>query len=215
ANSLFAYEADGYFQSQEEVDAWATQDGNTGPGDIKYIDQDGDGTISAPNDLIYAGTDNPRYSFGLNLGAAWQGFDLSVFVQGVGKRKYYLNEGVVGTFLNPWNSWSWKLQNDYWTPDNPDARFPRPLLGGDHNYQFSTHWIQDASYIRLKNLQVGYNLPASLLENAGIQSARIYFSGRDLWEATNLILFDPEVSSTNGRVYPLNRTYSLGLNITF
>jgi TonB-linked SusC/RagA family outer membrane protein len=215
ARSIFAFEADGYFSSEQEIENWAQQGGNLGPGDVRYVDQDGDGVISAPNDLIHAGTLDPRYSFGIDLGAAWRGFDLSVFLQGVGKRNYYLDSNAVGIFLQPWVGNSWEAQNDYWTPENPDARFPRPLLRGFHNYRFSTHWIQDASYIRLKNLQVGYSIPTSVLEKVGIQSARVYFNGRDLWEATDLILFDPEVNTTNGRVYPLNRSYALGLNITF
>lgn len=214
-NSIFAYEADGYFQTEEEVDNWAFQNANTSPGDIKYIDQDGDDVISAPNDVIFAGTTNPRYSYGINLGASWNGFDLSLFFQGVAKRSFYLDQNILAAFRNPWDNSSFEAQNDYWTPENPDARFPRPLLQGNQNWVNSTHWLQDASYIRLKNFQFGYNLPSSLLQKIRFEAVRVYFSGEDLWERTGLILFDPEISSTNARVYPLNRSYSLGLNITF
>ena len=214
-NAIFAYEADGYFQTQEEVDNWAFQNPNTGVGDIKYVDQDGDGKISVPNDVIFAGTTNARYSYGINVSANWNGFDLSMFFQGVAKRNYYLNSNVLGAFRNPWDNWSFSVQNDYWTPENLDARFPRPLLQGNHNWEFSTHWLQDASYIRFKNFQLGYDLSQNLLKNLDVQTLRIYFSGEDLWEKTNLIVFDPEVSRQDARVYPFNRVYSVGLNVTF
>lgn len=88
-------------------------------------------------------------------------------------------------------------------------------FSGNLNYEFSDYWVQDASYIRLKNLQIGYSFPKHLLDKAGVENIRIYFSGENLWEKTNLILFDPEVDNQSGRSYPLNRSFSLGLNFTF
>jgi TonB-linked SusC/RagA family outer membrane protein len=216
ANSVFAYQANGYFQNKKEVNNSAFQNANTSLGDIKYVDQNGDGKITSPEDLIFAGTTNPRYNFGLNLGVSYKGFNLSLFFQGVGKRNYYLSSTSVGTYLHPWVSWSYKFQDDYWTPENRQALFPRPYLGGGFNYQFSTHWVQNAAYIRLKNLRLGYKLPSSLLQDIKINSIEVYFSGLNLWTATNLLAFDPEVGSTTAsNVYPLNESYSLGLNITF
>ncbi|MCG8308969.1 MAG: TonB-dependent receptor, partial [Cytophagales bacterium] len=211
-NSLFLYEADGYYDNQEELDAGASQPGgsNVGIGDIKLVDQDGDGKISNPNDAVYAGTTIPRYVYGFRADASWKGFDFAIFFQGVGKRDLYFNASSLGAFRKPWDNFSFKAQNDYWTPENPDARFPRPLQRG-HNYESSTHWLQDASYIRLKNIQIGYTIPTGVVENL-----RVYFNGENIWEKTNLIMFDPEVNSTNPRAtYPLNRIYSLGLNVTF
>jgi TonB-linked SusC/RagA family outer membrane protein len=212
-NSIFAYEAAGYFQTAEEVSNWAFQHARTAPGDIKYIDQDDDKRISAPNDLIHAGTTTPRYLYGINLDAEWKNFDLSMLFQGVGERKFYLSGMVVQPYFNNFDNQSFAVHMDYWTPDNPKARFPRPVMGGSWNYLYSTHWLQDASYIRLKNLQLGYNVP---VKPWGINNIRVYFSGENLWEKTNLIMFDPELNNSSAHVvYPLNRNYSFGLNITF
>ncbi|MBD8488492.1 TonB-dependent receptor [Echinicola sp. CAU 1574] len=213
-NSIFAYRTDGLFQTQEEVDNSATLNNNVAPGDLKYIDIDGDGKITQPNDVEFIGTTTPRKLYGINLGAEWKGFDFSVFFQGVGKRNYYINADAVGPFRNPWDNWAFAELTDYWTAENTDAKYPRPFQGG-LNYQFSDYWVQNASYIRLKNLQLGYSLPDGLLSKIGVSNARVYFSGENLWEKTNLILFDPEVTSQNGQSYPLNRNFSLGLNFTF
>ncbi|SHE74934.1 TonB-linked outer membrane protein, SusC/RagA family [Arenibacter palladensis] len=213
-NAIFAYRTDGLFQTQEEVNNSATLNSNVAPGDIKYVDIDEDGTISQPNDVEYIGSLTPRKLYNINLGAEWKGFDFALFFQGVGKRNYYLNVDAVGPFINPWDNWAFAELHDYWTPDNTEARFPRPYAG-NLNFQFSDYWVQDASYIRLKNLQFGYSLSPQVLNKIGFSNARIYFSGENLWEKTDLILFDPEVSNQAGRSYPLNRSYSLGLNFTF
>lgn len=212
-NSIFAYEAAGYFQDASEVSGWAFQHARTAPGDIKYVDQDGDKKISAPNDLIHAGTTTPRYLYGINLNAEWNNFDLSMLFQGVGKRKYYLSGMVVQPYYNTYDNQSFAIHMDYWTPENPDAIFPRPVMGASWNYLYSTHWLQNASYIRLKNLQLGYNIP---LKKVAIDNIRVYFNGENLWEKTRLIMFDPELNNSNAHlVYPLNRNYSLGLIVTF
>lgn len=213
-NSIFGYRTDGLFQTTEEVSNSATLNSNVAPGDIKYLDIDGDDAISQPKDVQYLGSLTPRKLYNINFGAEWKGFDLSVFFQGVGKRNYYLDANAVGPFMNNWDNWAFDELGDYWAPDNTDARFPRPYAGGI-NYQVSDYWVQNASYIRLKNLQFGYSLPSQILAKIGFSNARIYFSGDNLWEKTDLILFDPEVSNQSGRSYPLNRSYSIGLNLTF
>lgn len=224
-NSIFAYQADGYFQSEDEVKNWAFQNANTGVGDIKYIDQNNDKKITT-DDVVYAGTTTPRFVYGLNLGAQWKGFDLSMSFQGVGKRKVYLSTNFTHPYQNAWDNYSFVELMDYWTPENRNAQFPRPHQGS-HNYEYSTHWLQNAAYIRLKNLQVGYSLPKNLLSKAGIENLRVFFSGENLWEHTNLILFDPETkgdardatksggTDSSASNYPLNRAYSLGLTVTF
>ncbi|MFV0506696.1 MAG: SusC/RagA family TonB-linked outer membrane protein [Bacteroidales bacterium] len=211
-NSIFAYEAAGYFQTDTEAQSWAFQHANTAAGDIKYIDQDNDNKITAPNDLKYVGNTTPRYVYGINFGAEWKNFDLSMLFQGVGKRNYYLNGTIMQPYYNTWDNNSFAVHQDYWTPDNPNALFPRPYMGSSWNYQWSTHWLQDASYMRLKNLQIGYNWSP---RNIGIEKIRIYFSGENIGELTDFIMFDPEISSTNAFSYPLNRSYSFGLNLTF
>lgn len=212
-NSIFAYVADGYFQTQEEVDNWAFQNANTGAGDIRYIDQNNDGKITS-DDVVYVGTTTPRFCYGLNLGAEWNNFDLSVFFQGVGKRNTYLNTAFSHPYQNTWDNYSFKDVLDYWTPENPDARFPRPHQGG-HNYLYSTHWIQDAAYFRLKNLQLGYTLPQNISSKFKLSNLRFYLSGENLWEHTSMMMFDPETNDTATGIYPLNRSFSFGLSLTY
>ena len=214
--SIFGYRTDGYFTSEEEVkNSAAFNKAITGVGDIKYIDKDGDGKISAPNDLEYLGTTTPRYTFGLNLTAAWKGFDLGVLLQGVGKRNFYLSSEVMNPHYATWNNFSYKMHNDYWTPENPNAAFPRYYAGANHNYQISDHWLQNAAYVRLKNLQLGYTISPKLTKSWGIQRLRVYFSGDNLCEYSKLNdNFDPELSDINGYVYPIMRNFSFGINVT-
>lgn len=215
--AIFGYKTDGYFKTQEEVDNYPVfRKGITAPGDVKYIDLDNDGKISAPNDLAYLGSTNPRYVFGLNLSADWNGIDFSALFQGVGKRDYYLSSEVMAPFRDTWGNFSYTLHNDYWTPDNTNAALPRPYAGTSHNYQISDHWLQNAAYIRLKNLQIGYTLPSRIMRKAGIDRLRIYFSGDNLLEYSKLQSdFDPELSNINGYMYPMLRSYSFGINLTF
>lgn len=215
--AIFGYKTDGYFQTQEEVDNYPVfRKGITAPGDVKYLDLDNDGKISAPNDLAYLGSTNPRYVFGLNLTADWNGIDLSALFQGVGKRDYYLSSEVMAPFRDTWGNFSYTLHNDYWTPDNTDAALPRPYAGTSHNYQISNHWLQNAAYIRLKNLQIGYTFPSQIMRRVGIDRLRVYFSGDNLLEYSKLQSdFDPELSNINGYMYPMLRSYSFGINLTF
>lgn len=212
-NSIFGYETAGYFQTAAEVEDWAFQHARTGPGDIKYIDQDGDGKISQPNDLRYLGSTTPRYGFGMNLRANYRNFDFSMIIQGVGKRNFYLSGFSVQPYFNTWDNHSLAIHQDHWSTENPDALFPRPVSGASWNYQSSQHWMQNASYIRIKHLQLGYTIPTGDMK---IKQVRVYFSAENLWEATDLIMFDPEINNTNAHLaYPLNRHYTFGLNLLF
>lgn len=214
--SIFGYETDGYFTSPEEVKSSAVLNRSVvGVGDIKYIDQDGDGKISAPNDLKYLGTTMPRFVFGINLTADWRNFDIGMLFQGVGKRNYYLNREIMAPFSVTWGNFSYEMHNDYWTQDNPNAALPRHYAGSSHNYETSDHWVQNAAYIRMKNLQIGYTLNKKILSAIGLERVRIYFSGENMFEFSKLNKnFDPELSSIEGFAYPVMRNYSFGLNIT-
>lgn len=214
--SIFGYDTDGYFQTKEEVAQSAVLNRSVaGPGDVKYIDKDGDGKITAPNDLVYLGTTMPRLVFGLNLDAEWKGFDLNLLFQGVGKRNYYLNRQIMGPFSDTWGNFSYEMHNDYWTPENPNAMLPRHYAGSSHNYQVSKHWLQNAAYMRLKNLQLGYTFSKELTRKAKIERLRIYFSGDNLFEISKLNKnFDPELSTIDGFAYPVMRNLSFGVNVT-
>lgn len=217
-NSIFGYQAGGYFQTQDEISKWAVQNpAVNAPGDIKYVDQNGDGKISSPQDLIYMGNTTPHYTFGLNLALSWRNIDFSAFFQGVGERLFYFTDGNPGIapFIHSWDNYSFKFQNNYWTTSNPNALFPRPYEGAQ-NYQWSTHWLQNTAYARVKNIQVGYSLPKAVISKIKASEIRIYFSGEDIWTWTKLAYpFDPEISNTSGYYYPTPEGYSLGLNVTF
>lgn len=225
-NSVWGYRTDGFFQSQQEYDAYKEQvstpffPGNAGAGDIKYLDLDGNGVISAgegtpenPGDLVYLGTTNARYTYGLDLGFDWKQFDFSVFFQGAAKRKFLIDEGTLSPMLGTADM-PWTIHMDRWTPENPDAYFPRMYQTSAHNYRSSDRWAQNGSYLRLKNLQLGYTVP---VRTDKVQRLRVYFSGQDLWEMTEVMrVFDPEVGNNVGATtYPFYRSFSFGLNVTF
>lgn len=220
--SLFLYQAEGFFQTQEEVDNHAFRDNQTGIGDIKYTDINGDGVISFgdattdnPGDLVFAGDIRPRYQFGLNFGFHYKGFDFSALIQGVGKRHFLLPNIMTLPFIESWRQ-PWVIHADYWTPDNPDARFPRPFQGSSSNSIASTHWVINAAYARLKNLQIGYTLPDQFVQKIGLSRLRIYFTGEDLFEITKSWhpYIDPETVHDRPFGYPFFRTFSAGINLT-
>ncbi len=222
-STIFGYVAEGYFSSAEEVKAHALQNTQTGAGDIKLKDINGDGRINAGlgrvddhGDLVNLGDLNPRYTFGANLGTNWKDFDFSVLFQGVGKRKMMLMAQTLVPFYEGWRQ-PWAIHQDYWTPENTDARFPRPYVGAVWNANTSSHWVQNAAYIRLKNIQVGYTLPAALTQKLHIAKARIFLSGQDVWEKNKMWFkyFDAENPNNSGFQYPMFRSYSMGVNVSF
>ena len=215
-SSLFGYQVEGYFQSKSEVDAHAYQSAQAGPGDLRYKDINGDFRIDNA-DLVYLGSTDPQVSYGIDAGFSWNGFDFSVFFQGVANRKVMPDPRYNMPFTGAWQQ-PWDINQDYWTPDNPNAMFPRLYLNDQHNTLPSSQWVMNGSYIRLKNLQVGYSLPASVLKKMWISSLRIYFSGQDLWENTRMKIkyYDPEqAGGYNGNVYPFFRSYTMGLGVSF
>lgn len=224
-NSIFGYKAVGYFQNQADVQKSPSQFNfnNQGPGDIKYADINKDGvinggigTLANHGDLVYLGNTSPRYSYGVNLGAQWKGFDLGVFLQGVAKRGMLIDPSAAQPFVNSWRM-PWAINENYWTPENPNALFPRLYPGGGTNTVISSKWVQNAAYLRLKNLQVGYTLPAALTARAKIQTVRIYFSGQDLWEKNKMWFkyYDAEDPTNASFQYPFFRSFAFGLNLTF
>ena len=223
--SIWGYKTDGYFQTNAEVQEWAFQNVLTAAGDVKYIDVNGDKLINGGKatpedhgDLVYLGTDQPRYTFGITGGFNWKGFDFSFFFQGVGSRTFYPSAGFVNPQDAAWNQ-PLAFHNDYWTEDNRDAYFPRPFIGGGHNYLRADKWIVNGKYIRLKNAQIGYNLPESLLKKVKVSRARVFFTGQDLFTFTGLGIFDgsfsPEYTNNTSFQYPLYSNASLGINLTF
>lgn len=214
-------------------------------GDIMYKDLNGDGVINSGaytlddhGDLKKIGNNTPRWLFSLDLNADYKGFDVRVYFQGVAKRDYWQGSsyfwGIEGNFW--WsqgltqhadyfrNEDTWSVQQQYdgkaLSSVNLDSYYPRPIFsGGDKNKQTQTRYLQNAAYIRLKNLQIGYSLPKNIVNKIGFQKIRFYFSGENLWTGTKLsTLFDPETiddpNGWGGCVYPLSRTLSFGVNLS-
>lgn len=249
-NSYFGLEYAGRIQTQKELDdyrAYIKDNGIIMPsgdvnaqannrlalGDNMYVDRNGDGKITFQEDAKYLGTDDPRMVYSFNAGAEWNGFDLNVIFQGVGKRtivrdgNWRIPAAVVFQAQNK------AFENAWWTPERTGAYLPRLSSTGtinNYNY-FPSDWVKEnGAYLRLKNLVVGYTLPASITQKAHIQKLRVYFSGNDLWEHTKIRDgWDPEasrnvantgdtnnnnVSTSSGR-YPFYRYYTAGVNVTF
>lgn len=208
-----------------------------------YVDTDGDGkihkqsTIYENGDLRVIGNSSPRYRIGINLYARWKGIDISAFFQGVCKRDYYFSPyggqgaGEKGaafwgaTVGGRWESLFFDEHLDYWRDDtsllgeNYDAYYARPLYFTNKNREVQTRYLQDASYLRLKNLQIGYTFPESLTKRFFIQNLRIFFSAENLHTWTNMSkVIDPESLEVSkmksGGTYPLSRTFSFGLSVT-
>ncbi|MCA0233208.1 MAG: TonB-dependent receptor [Bacteroidetes bacterium] len=224
-NSIWGYQTAGYFQTADEVKAWAFQDSRAGAGDVKYIDQNGDnrltvgrGTTEDYGDMVFLGTTNPRLLYGANLGFQWKGLDFSVFFQGVGKRNYRPVTESIAPLLVTWKQ-ALGIHRDYWTPENPNATYPRPFIGATHNYLSSDKWVLNARYTRLKNIQVGYTLPSRWTERLKVSRARFFFSGQDLFTISGLGVFqgyyDPETRDNVENDYPFFATASVGLNLSF
>jgi TonB-linked SusC/RagA family outer membrane protein len=224
-NTIWGYKTAGYFSTTDEVKAAAFQDNRTGAEDVRYIDQNGDnlitvgkGSKSDYGDLMLLGTTNPRYLFGFNFGFEVKGFDFSAFIQGVGKRSFLAGSESVGPLLVTWKQ-AMGIHSDYWTPENPNALFPRPFIGATHNFGASDKWTFDGQYARLKNIQIGYTLPSLMTKKIGVSRARVYISGQDILTVSAMgkfgTLFDPESANNADNDYPYFSTASVGLNLSF
>ena len=224
-NSVWGYRTDGYLQNAAEVTAYKAKIQpyftSLAPGDIRYLDLNGDGLISAgggtpekPGDLVYLGTTNARYTYGFDLGFSWKGFDFSTFIQGAAQRKFLISEETLSPMLGTADM-PWTIHMDRWTPTNPNAFFPRMYQTDAHNFKPSDRWAQNGNYIRLKNVQLGYTVP--LRNKRYVRGIQVYVSGQDLWESTDVLsVFDPEVgNNVSATTYPFYRTISFGLNVNF
>lgn len=213
-NSLFGYRSNGLYQTTGEVESGPSQFGDVKPGDIRYIDVTGDNAVNA-DDRVVIGNPIPRMNFGVNLYGEYKGFDLSLFLQGVGKRDVILTNEAAWALYNNNNMQVWQL--DHWTPQNVNAAYPRLVAGSTHNnFQYADYWVNDGSYMRIKNLQVGYSLISEGLQKAGVQRLRVYASGDNIYTFHNMFPgWDPERPNGDSAPYPIASTYVLGLSLTF
>jgi TonB-linked SusC/RagA family outer membrane protein len=223
---IWGYRTGGLFQT----DAAAQENGgsfignNWGAGDVAFLDLTGDGkvdpgnqTLDNPGDRTIIGNSSMRYRFGLNLDLRYKNWTLNTFFQGILDGDYFPPTGNWNAFW-PWNAGNaeWYYITDSWTPENPNAYFPAPHIGYNDkkNYHVNDRYLQDAAYIRLKQLTLNYRVPSEIVDQLGLQSLNLYYSGQNLWEQTNMRApLDPEVRPTLTQEYYKNRTHAFGLKI--
>lgn len=214
--AYWGYLTDGYFQSQEEIANYPNMRSGLAPGDVKFVDRNEDGKITA-DDMTYLGNSFPKYTFGSNLNFTYKNFSLNLMFQGVTGYNARIGGAIVE--MGIWGGFTHKLITDnYWTPDNRNARFPRPLKYDLRNIVFADRDLQDGTYLRLKNIQLSYNVPSSITQKVKIQQATVYVA------TTNLLTFaslnewnvDPEtVPGGRTQVYPQTSLTTFGVNINF
>jgi TonB-linked SusC/RagA family outer membrane protein len=212
-NSIFGLRSLGYFQNETETAGHATQFGSVQPGDIKYEDINNDGQINA-EDRTIIGSVIPNYSYGLNITASYKGFDLGFFGQGIGKVDGYLDNFATMAFYLGGTAQEW--HKDYWTPENPNAAYPRLTFNYPNNEQVSSQWVKSAAYFRLKNLQVGYTLPSALTQKVKVNRCRLFTSGQNLFTIHKFYdSFDPESPVGEGTHYPQVKVFVFGVEVSF
>jgi TonB-linked SusC/RagA family outer membrane protein len=218
-NSYFIYDAIGIFQSADEVARSPFQSATTTAGDLKYRDINGDNKITSDDRVIIStSTQIPKYTFGFGVDLGYKGFSLNAFFQGVAGLKIYPTANLAFPFNNGADA-TWEWVTDSWTPDRPNARLPQvtPSNVDDDNYVASDFWLQDGSYVRLKNIQLSYALPSKWLTRAKIKRASIYVNAENYLTFSKYKDFDPESILNQNSLYhyPMLKTISAGINVTF
>ena len=211
--------ANGIFQTQAEVDAHGAQP-DAAPGDIRFVDQNGDGTIDS-NDETYQGTAIPKYEYSLSLSADYKGFDLNIFFQGVGGNKIYNGNDFRLLSLDTGRNFRAEAVNA-WTPSNTNTDIPRAVLGDpNRNSRASTRFLEKGDYLRIKTIQLGYSLPANVLETLAVDKLRFYLTGQNLFTFTNYSGLDPEVGGSvlsrgiDINLYPKYKSLIFGVQFGF
>ena len=232
--SYYGYKTDGLFQSYEEIANSALPVGaSVQPGDVKYVDQNNDGVIDE-KDRVVLGNAFPRYTFGFTYNVAWRGFDLNVMLQGVGKRSQYLRGELMEPFHSNYSYCIYEHQLDFWTPTNPDARWPRLVAPGSssstNNWGMagSDIYLLNAAYLRVKNVQLGYTIPKTWTQKFGVDKLRVSINVENPLTFAKNSFIDPEssefgsdmggisgIGANSGRNYPTLSYYGFGLDIEF
>lgn len=217
-NSLYGFETDGIFQSEGDIKDYLNafdEDGGTSgsyvgmtaqPGDIKFVDQDSDGIISLDDDRVILGDPNPDFLFSFNVNLNYDKWDFTAFFQGVQGGKGWSCEDLVAPFYNNANCARWMLNR--WTEEKPNNTYQRVFLDDQRAAIKSRYYVEDMSYLRLKNLELGYSIP----------HARFYVSGQNIFTLTRFKGFDPErsgIKSSNIYDYPLVKTWTVGVSLNF
>ncbi len=237
---IWGFQVEGIAKSDAEMDEWLSKHNqsslgkNWGGGDFKYKDlnndghvNEGEGSIFNYGDLTVIGNGLPRYAYGITMGGRWKFIDLSMFFQGIGKREvFFYNSATFFGFAGEWQRSLYVNHLDYfrYAGDPLGANFENPyyarLRTDNNNRKVSDHHLQNAAYVRLKNIQIGFSLPQTTSLSKHIQRARVYFSGENLFTLTRLRIYDPEAIGGEsseygpGKTYPMYRVFSFGLEIT-
>jgi TonB-linked SusC/RagA family outer membrane protein len=219
-NSYYGYRSNGFYQTDEEAAAGPHLEGITPKaGDIRYLNKNDDNLIKADDDRFVLGNPFPRFSYGINYAVQFQGFDFSMFWQGVGQRSVWLRGESVEAFHNNNEGPAFDFHIDRWTPTHTDASYPRLTVGSEsaNNAAKSDFWIYNGAYLRLKNIQLGYTLPKALARKIAVNNLRVYLTGQNLLTISNMIGgWDPETTATSGgRIYPVAKVSSIGLSLNF
>lgn len=233
----YGYQADGLFVDDADISAWVDQTAvnpDPQPGDIRYRDISGpdgipDGIVDNTYDRVVLGSNIPKYTYGINLGAGLKGFDFSMLFQGIAGVESYQDNYVGWAYYNGATVQRWQIE-ERWTPENPNrnATYPRFEIlpnANTPNTQESSFWMINGSYLRIKNAQIGYTLPANAMKKLKIGSIRLYVSGENLLTLSNFRQgWDPETggnyndvnsTSTTGDYYPILSNYTFGINVKF
>jgi TonB-linked SusC/RagA family outer membrane protein len=227
--SYVGLKRDGYFQNLDDITNGAKPAGlNVLPGDNRYVDVNKDGVID-DNDKFVLGNGFPRLTFGFTYNVNFKQFDFNMFMQGVGKRSMFIRGEQVEPFHFNYSQVIYQHQLDYWTPQNPDARYPRLAANGsqsnENNFRRgSDMYLFDGSYLRVKNVQLGYTLPQSIAKKVGMQKVRAYVSGQNVLTFSGMKFLDPESTelggnvtangANSGRSYPTPIYYGFGIDLT-
>ncbi|WP_185968902.1 TonB-dependent receptor [uncultured Carboxylicivirga sp.] len=226
ASQFYMYQTKGLFQTQEQVDNYVDANGNkiqpnAQPGDVIYTDVNGDGIIDS-NDITNVGSPLPTLEYGINIGLTYKAFDMSMFFQGVtGNDILNVNRYEMEAANSGYNVSS-RLMNA-WTPEHTNTDVPRNVIvDNNNNYLMSDRHLEDGSYFRMKNIQIGYTLPKTLLQKIKVENLRVYVNADNVFTLTNYTGYDPEIVPVNALTqgvdhgnYPMYRTFTAGLQLTF
>jgi hypothetical protein len=211
-----AYQYDGVFATQEEINAetldYSAITNTLRPGDMKYKDHNGDGAITPDDRVRNDRTNIPLFQGGLNIGARYKNFDLSILFQGAAGAQVYVSTGESGSIGN----FLLDVYKNRWTIENPSSEHPRIADRSNQYYSNdNTYWLRSSDYIRLKNLELGYTIPSTLAGRVGIGSLRVYVNALNLLTFDKFNVFDPESTGGTGQYYPQARILNTGLTVTF
>ena len=216
-NSFYGYVMNGLFQNQSEVDNYATQvENGTAPGDVKFRDLNNDGVINA-EDRTYIGNPFPEWTFSMNNNFNYKNIDLQIFLQGVAGNDIYNANRIWQEGMSVPQNQIAKVK-DRWTGEGTSNSIPRAIYGDpNQNARHSTRFVEDGSYLRIKNVTLGYTLPKEVTQKFHTDMLRIYLSCQNLYTFTKYSGMDPEVGTggVDGGTYPVTRTVSFGLNVQF